>query len=468
MPRRRPNVLIIHAHDLGRHSEVYGYGTRTPALRRFAEGATVFNDAWSTAPTCSPSRAALLTGRYPHEVGMLGLAHLGFSLERRDLHLSRRLKDEGYRTCLCGVQHEVPDHSMLDYDSVIGADPEAPYRPDFDPVSWDRENGAAVRAFLSETAADAPPWFLFWGLFEPHRPFGEVPAAAQRSVPAGLPDAPAIRGEYAAFDAAVERVDTIIGSVLDALAKRNRDEDTIVVVTSDHGIDFPRYKCTLSPGGLGVHLIMRLPGQTTGVRSDVPVSTVDVVPTILEAIGIDEASDQTPWRGVSLLPLWDTPTRPVRRYTFAEINYHVAYDPARSVYDGRYHYVEYHHDDDGAVLPNIGDSATKALLFPDKTSRSALSPTLLPPRRGLYDLWFDPLQNNNLVDTESEQPTVHRLRETLSAWMSETDDPLVDGAVPAPDGAAVASRDAYSSTAADVIMASRRGAHQTGTTELHR
>ena len=109
----RPNLLIIHAHDLGRHTSVYGAGVTTPALQNFAERAMVFSNAWSCAPTCSPSRAALLTGRYPHEVGMLGLAHLGFSLERTDLHLSAEMQRAGYETVLAGVQHEVPDHRML-------------------------------------------------------------------------------------------------------------------------------------------------------------------------------------------------------------------------------------------------------------------------------------------------------------------------------------------------------------------
>ncbi|MFW5796807.1 MAG: sulfatase-like hydrolase/transferase, partial [Alkalispirochaeta sp.] len=437
--RTRPNVLIIHAHDLGRHSSVYGHGIDTPALQRFAGTATVFSNAWTTTPTCSPSRASLLTGRYPHETGMFGLAHLGFALERTDLHLSRRLRDEGYRTILSGVQHEVPDHRQLSYDTVVGGDPHAPYAPGFDPVQWDDGNARAVAAFLrseefyADGAGDraprsggtvaravpsggAPsgtgasrdrPWFLFLGLFEPHRPFGDDDGAIDdRGVPAGLPDAPEIRREYAAFRRAVTRTDARIGTVLAALEETGLNEETVVVVTSDHGIDFPRYKCTLSPGGLGIHLLIRRPGQNGRIDTRVPVSNLDVVPTILELIGIDDRSGEVggagvgdaPWTARSLAPLWDAPDQPVRSHLFAEMNYHVAYDPARSVFDGRYHYVV-HYETEMAVLPNIGDSTSKDLLFPDRTvGATPLSPLLIPPGRALYDLWFDPLQNTNLLN----------------------------------------------------------------------
>jgi len=495
--RTRPNVLIIHAHDLGRHSSVYGYGTDTPALQRFAETATVFSNAWTTAPTCSPSRASLLTARYPHETGMLGLAHLGFALERTDLHLSRRLRDEGYRTILSGVQHEVPDHRELSYETVVGGDPHAPYTPGFDPKGWDDENARAVVSFLrsrgshsdgagdgatrsggtaartgnsaartgrsgdaraANNTAGAPPWFLFLGLFEPHRPFGDDDGAIDdRGVPAGLPDAAEIRREYAAFRRAVARTDARIGTVLAALEDAGLDEETVVVVTSDHGIDFPRYKCTLSPGGLGIHLLIRRPGQNGRIDSRVPVSNLDVVPTILELIGIDdrggEAGGDTPWTARSLGPLWNAPDLPVRSHLFAEMNYHVAYDPARSVFDGRYHYVV-HSEGAMAVLPNIGDSPSKDLLFPDRAGGAApLSPLLVPPRRALYDLWFDPLQNTNLLDDVSVAgtETAERLDDLLVRWQTATGDPLLSGSVPAPIGASVAPRDAWSSTTADTI-----------------
>ena len=79
---RRPNILYIHSHDSGRYLQPYGHAVPAPNLQRLAEGGVLFRHAFSAAPTCSPSRASLLTGMCPHSNGMLGLAHRGFVLAR--------------------------------------------------------------------------------------------------------------------------------------------------------------------------------------------------------------------------------------------------------------------------------------------------------------------------------------------------------------------------------------------------
>ena len=117
----------------------------------------------------------------------------------------------------------------------------------------------------------------------------------------------------------------------------------------------------------------------------------------------DDNSDDTVPPGRSLLPLWDNPAQVIRRYAAAEMNYHVAYDPARSVYDGRYHFVRYY-GDARVVAPNIGDSPVKDEMLAGGQEKP-FSPLMVPPREGLFDLWFDPLQNNNLLDTaETDRP----------------------------------------------------------------
>jgi arylsulfatase A-like enzyme len=85
------NIFYIHTHDTGRCIQPYGYEVPTLNLQRFANNGTLFRQAFACAPTCSPSRAALLTGRAPHACGMVGLAHLGFSLTDPGQHLARHL-----------------------------------------------------------------------------------------------------------------------------------------------------------------------------------------------------------------------------------------------------------------------------------------------------------------------------------------------------------------------------------------
>src|SRR5437763_15364561 len=75
-----PNILYIHSHDSGRYLQPYGYAVPTPNLQKLAREGVLFRQAFSAAPTCSPSRACLLTGQFAHQNGMLGLAHRGFAM----------------------------------------------------------------------------------------------------------------------------------------------------------------------------------------------------------------------------------------------------------------------------------------------------------------------------------------------------------------------------------------------------
>src|SRR3954453_23112047 len=115
----RPNILYLHSHDTGRYIQPYGYSVRTPNLQKLAEESTLFRQAFDAAPTCAPSRAALLTGHCPHRNGMLGLAHRGFALNDYRQHVLHWLRPHGYRSTLIGVQHIAKDPKTIGYDEVI-------------------------------------------------------------------------------------------------------------------------------------------------------------------------------------------------------------------------------------------------------------------------------------------------------------------------------------------------------------
>src|SRR5580658_10425869 len=101
----RPNIVYVHSHDSGRYLQPYGQSVPTPNLQQLAQEGILFRKAFSAAPTCSPSRAALLTGLNPHSSGMLGLAHRGFSLNDYGQHIVHTLKPAGYTSVLAGLQH---------------------------------------------------------------------------------------------------------------------------------------------------------------------------------------------------------------------------------------------------------------------------------------------------------------------------------------------------------------------------
>ena len=118
-----PNIIFLHSHNSGRFIEPYGHAVPTPNLLRLANEGVLFRHAFAAAPTCSPSRAAFLTGQYPHSSGMLGLAHRGFALADPERHIARTLGAHGYETALCGIEHLAPHQNprvdVVGYDKVL-------------------------------------------------------------------------------------------------------------------------------------------------------------------------------------------------------------------------------------------------------------------------------------------------------------------------------------------------------------
>jgi len=113
-----PNILYIHSHDTGRYVQPYGHAIPTPNIQRIAEQGVLFRKAFCVAPTCSPSRAGLLTGQYAHCTGMLGLAHRGFTLNDYKQHIIHTLRKAGYYAALIGEEHLAKDPNASGYDQV--------------------------------------------------------------------------------------------------------------------------------------------------------------------------------------------------------------------------------------------------------------------------------------------------------------------------------------------------------------
>src|SRR6266567_527201 len=115
----RPNIIYIHSHDSGRYLQPYGHAVPAPNLQQLANEGVLFRQAFNAAPTCSPSRASLLTGMCPHNNGMLGLAHRGFALSDYKHHILHTLRGAGYYSALIGLQHIARDPAVIGYDKVM-------------------------------------------------------------------------------------------------------------------------------------------------------------------------------------------------------------------------------------------------------------------------------------------------------------------------------------------------------------
>jgi len=112
------NIIYIHSHDTGRYTQPYGHAIPTPNIQKLAEEGVLFRKAFCANPTCSPSRASLLTGQWAHSCGMGGLANRGWSLPFPEHLIMHTLKQNGYITAMAGFQHAVIDVSTAGYTRV--------------------------------------------------------------------------------------------------------------------------------------------------------------------------------------------------------------------------------------------------------------------------------------------------------------------------------------------------------------
>ena len=392
-----------------------GYAVPTPNLQKLAGEGTLFRRCFCAAPTCSPSRAALLTGQSAHSSGMLGLAHRGFALCDYTQHLVSTLKGAGYHTVLAGMQH-VGDGG--------GYDEELEHE-----TLQARHVSAAATDFLD--SAPTQPFFLDVGCSETHLPFPEMPEPDSRyvRVPDPLPDTPDIRRMMAGYHESVRRMDEGHGRGLAALERNGLADDTLVLCTTDHGVAFPGMKCHLTDHGMGVYLIMRGPGGFDGGGvSDALVSHVDLFPTICEVAGIDAPSHL---QGMSLLPLLGQ-TGTVRDEVFAEVNYHAAYNPGRAVRTDRWKLIrQYDPEMTTPVLPNCDESEAKSVWLEHGWAQRPVD------AEQLYDVVFDPNETRNLAVDPAHGQVLEEMRRRLQRWMESTRDPLLKGPVAAPTGARI-------------------------------
>jgi N-sulfoglucosamine sulfohydrolase len=410
------NILYIHSHDTGRYVQPYGHQVPTPNIQLLADQGVTFREAFCAAPTCSGSRASLLTGQYCHNNGMLGLAHRGWSLNDYGEHIVHPLHAAGYHSVLIGEQHISKDPSVIGYRDVIEVD------------SHHADEVAPIAIEALRTAQE--PWFMSVGFFETHRDF-EVPSSVRDTLyslpPENLPDTRRTREDMAAYKASARSLDQGIGAVLNGLHHFGLQERTLILCTTDHGLAFPNAKATLFDRGIGVLMLMRGPDGFGGGRvMDAMVSHLDVYPTLCEVAGVPVPDFV---QGESLMQLVRGETDRVHEEIFAEVTFHAAYEPQRCMRTDRWKYIRRFGDYPKTVLSNCDDSATKELLVEHGWGEQVV------PKEQLYDLIFDPSESRNLAENPESREVLDRMRARLDDWMTETDDPLHYGDVPPPPGA---------------------------------
>ena len=340
MTLKRPNIVYLHSHDTGRHIQPYGHQVPTPNIQRLADQGMLFRHAFSAAPVAARRGRAADRRVQPHE------RDAGSGAPRLP---ARRLRPSPRAHAAPGGLHDDDDRRAARLR-----------RPGGDRLRPHRRDRLQPRPRTSlpprpRSCADAPaPFFLSVGFFETHRDYFEptsVRDALYSLPPAHLPDTPETRRDIAAYKASARSLDQGVGTVLDAIA----DDNTLVILTTDHGLAFPGAKATLTDRGIGVMLIVRGPGlrRRQGLRrarlADRPV------PDDLRAGG-----DRAARMGARALAGARTP--PSNDAVFAEITFHAAYEPQRAVRTKRYKYIRrFDNGHAGPVLANIDDSPSKDL-----------------------------------------------------------------------------------------------------------
>ena len=441
----QPNIVYIHAHDLGRYCQPMGYDIPAPNLMRLASEGILFRQCHASAPSCAPSRAALVTGQHPHRCGMLGLPgpHLGYRLNDYDQHIAAFMRRQGYETALAGVQHVArapwaPVRENLPYDRFLNDTPSP--QQEFTPALT---APAAVDYLMQEHDR---PFFLSVGFLDPHRDNRDDPRIFIESQPMHepadiderarycrpwphMPDNAVTRRDMANFKMGVEMMDNDVGRVLKALDTPQLRANTLVIFTTDHGPGVCEMKCTLSDRGTGVVLIMRGPsdpkyGAATAFKGgrvvDGMVQHIDVYPTLAELIGADRPEGLD---GESMMPLVRGEAEEVHEAIFTEQTYHFEADPRplRAARTPRYKYVRSYKADQrrgvdrGPTQEWWAEFGYESLPFPDEA---------------LYDLYFDPQETCNLAAMPDRADVLDEMRGRLRDWMQKTDDPLIDGVIP--------------------------------------
>ncbi|MBT5690858.1 MAG: sulfatase [Opitutae bacterium] len=425
----RPNIVVLMADDWSwPHAGALGDKTvKTPTFDRMVNEGVLFERAFVSSPSCTPSRMAIATGQWHWRLGEA--QNLGGSLAKEVPTYADLLAKTGYHT---GFSRKGASPSKHTYR---GTDPFGQRFKDFE-------------AFLSARKKDTP--FCFWyGSGAPHRPYflnsGKTSGLNTENLvlPPGLPDHSIVRNDLLDYYATVQVFDLEASTILDLLKKAGELENTLIVMSGDNGMPFPRAKATLYDTGTRVPLVVRWGKQIKGGRKVIDfVSLCDLAPTFLEAAGVAPPKAMT---GRSLFAQFKSQRsghiKASRDHVLTGMSRHCFPYPRKALRTDRYLYVQNKNPENWvtgrrkgppqtfdfsrrhwpkgaeAFCFNVDPSPTKQymLTHPDNPLvRSCWGQAFGPyPREELYDLKKDPGQLHNLVQAQKYSDALRALRSRM-------------------------------------------------------
>ncbi|HQQ63798.1 MAG TPA: sulfatase [Pseudomonadales bacterium] len=450
----RPDLLLILTDDQSwAHTGMEAYpSVKTPNFDTLARQGIYFRQGFVSAPTCTASRSAILSGQDFWRSGSGAVLHGTYPWEL--ISYQEILQQHGYRTGFTGKAWG-PGY-QYDRGTLTGEQFNTIQKKTVPEGISPTDYAANLDAFLSSQPAGQP--FSFWvGIQEPHRRRtafstdgyaandGNYFATAEqkRAFPDVLPDTLFARQDFQGYLQQIEQLDGEVGHIIDVLRQHGRLDNTLIVFTSDNGMPFPGGKSNNSYYGVKVPFAVRW-GQ--GIRqphidSSTLVSTIDIAPTFLQAAGVPVPPAMT---GVSFLPLLVGKPAPTARQGYVVTGYerhtpearpeHGTY-PSRAIVTGQYMYIRNFLPDRWPFgdPPDFADGQSY-LLWKDVTDPAEVEwrKTWLlgkRPAEMLFDIQADPFQKTNLIATtagmQKFRNTVEPLRLALQAYLARTGDPVL-------------------------------------------
>jgi N-sulfoglucosamine sulfohydrolase len=451
--KRRPNILLAISDDQSYpHASAYGTkGIKTPAFDRVAAAGVLFRNGFAASPGCSPARAALLTGRHTWQLEQAGTHASSFPNKYAvypDLFV-----EAGYHVGYTGKAWGPGNFREGGWEQNPAGKAWQSRKMNSPPSISNNDYAANFADFL-EAKPEGQPFCFWFGASEPHRAYKKGiglesgKTLADADVPPFLPDTPEIRSDILDYYFEIEWFDQHLTRILDLLAERGELDNTLVLVTSDNGMPFPRAKANLYEYGFHVPLAVSWPAKVPAGRTvDDLVGFVDFAPTFLEAAGVAVPAEMTGRSFVNVLTseksgLVDA-TR-IRMLAGRERHSSSRYEnwtyPIRALRTPEYLYIRnFRHDRWPAGDPvdaqgrdgyyDIDAAPSKTFLVEHRDSpefkRYFDWAVGKRPADELYDVQNDPGNLHNLADDPQHADTLRQLRSELENTLRTTGDPRV-------------------------------------------
>lgn len=409
----RPNFIFYITDDISFNDYgCYGHPTiKTPVMDEMAKQGRLFDAAYLSTSSCSPTRCSIVTGRYPHNTGA---SELHRRLPDTQEIFPETLKQAGYYTVLSG-KHHMGKAVDRGFDVVNGG--KGPGK---------QENWVSL---LKDRPKDKP--FFFWlASGDAHHDFrindkAPVYDLKDVQVPPYLPDTPKVRQEFADYYHEVSRADYYLGELRDELMRQGIADNTYIIFCSDNGRPMPRAKSWLVEEGIRTPLLVWKGKTIKPGRTDALVSVIDISATVLDLAGVKKPESV---QGVSFRTVLDDPNSTVRDLIIAEHNWHVHQAHERMVRMGDYVYIrnawpdQWTYGMESGPWFDSGEELQRVIKEGEATELQKSIYAIPRPAEQLYYLPEDPLCFKNLAGDKEHAKTLETLRGLLDTWAKQTGD----------------------------------------------